>query len=82
MLYMLFSYITVGSGRADNKDTMNEDPEFPKSINELYKCCTKAFRYGSELTSDHPVTYMMQTVNFACFETRSLITSCIMFIDG
>ena len=54
--YCISLYIIVESGGADNEDTINEVPEFPKSIHELYKCCTRAFRYGSELTSDHPVS--------------------------
>ena len=29
-------------------------PWFPKSIEDLHRCCTNLFKYGHELTPDHP----------------------------
>ena len=29
-------------------------PWFPRSISDVTRCCTALFRYGSELTPDHP----------------------------
>ena len=37
-------------------DEEQEEVWFPRSIRDLYKCCTNLHRYGSELTSDHPVS--------------------------
>ena len=31
-----------------------DSPWFPKSIHELHRCCTNLFKYGHELTPDHP----------------------------
>lgn len=29
-------------------------PWFPRHISELHRCCTTLFKYGHELTPDHP----------------------------
>lgn len=36
------------------KVTENDVPWFPKSIHDLHRCCTNLFKYGHELTPDHP----------------------------
>lgn len=36
------------------KLTENDVPWFPKSIHDLHRCCTNLFKYGDELTPDHP----------------------------
>lgn len=32
----------------------NDVPWFPKSVRDLHRCCTNLFKYGHELTADHP----------------------------
>lgn len=41
----------------DGPKTVREErdgPWFPQSIHELHRCCTNLFKYGHELTPDHP----------------------------
>lgn len=44
-----------GTNSADVRAKDDSDvPWFPKSIHDLQRCCTNLFKYGHELTPDHP----------------------------
>ena len=49
--------------------TENDVPWFPKSVHDLHRCCTNLFKYGQELTADHPgfgdETYVERRKHFA-----------------
>ena len=42
-----------GTKSADVRQKENV-PWFPKTIHDLQRCCTNLFKYGHELTPDHP----------------------------
>ena len=45
------SSLTCQTDSSPSKDNI---PWFPKSIKDLHRCCANLFKYGHELTPDHP----------------------------